>query len=316
MASPFYHSYPLIRLRKYIRHRKYIRNTLYRRFTLSNRGYTPLSFKTRYLNFSFTEKKAISYFRSIYSRRLGRIYHINGKDWRLDFSSCKAPDEIIDLSKSLDPSDVCAVYTIQLGDGTYRLVYIYPFRRTRGEGYITETSSLFYPGLYYCRGEWMWADSISDSLNSIFGRNIESRYTTDYTIFSNTQKIEFDTLVTKGKYFIYIPFDSIRTTAVQAYLPLSKLPIYIENFYKGNTQDTTILTTSTIFWMGRPIQLFGWQETDSQAVAQPRIYMNRTLQPVVSQYSYIIEQLVAAIYHNTIPIDSTFHHLYRNTFWD
>jgi hypothetical protein len=319
----FKHSHPLVRLRKYIRHRKYIRNTLYRRYTLSNRGYTPLSFKTRYLNFSFDEKKRIAYFRSIYSRRIGRIYHINGKDWRFDFSSCQAPEEIIDLSKSLDPSDVCAVFSDDREGNNRKLWYVYPFKRTndRGyRGYIRETSTIFYPGLYYCRGEWMWLNDFYNRLNGIIGRELDYIRTTDYTINYNTHFIYNETLLENCEYFIYIPFNSIKTTVLQAYIPLSKSPIYIDNYYKGDTPRNTYLLTSDIFWMGRPIQLFGWQEIGSQGVVQPRIYMNRTLQPIGDEYSdsdynFIKEKLIATIYHNTIPIDSTFHHLRRNTFW-
>lgn len=312
-STSFTHSHPYVRLRKYIRHKKDIRNTLYKRFTLSNRGNTPLSFKTKYLNFTFTETKSLKFFRSVYSRRLGRIYHINGKDWRFDFSSCMAPKEIIDLSKSLDPSDVCAVYTTEPVSGSYVYHYVYPFRKTEGVGYITEKSSLFYPGLYYSRGEWMWTDKLSNSLFGLKGRQISSfSYTTDYTS-GEIEDIDNDLVGSESVYFIYIPFSSIKTPSVQAYLPLSMDPIYLKQFEVGDTTEIRSMVTNTIFWMGRPLQLFGWHEPFKRG----KIFMNRSIQPhgITPAYDSIKENLIATIYHNTIPIDANFHHLYRVNLW-
>lgn len=306
MATRHYY----VRLRRYIRHKKDIKNTLYRRFTLSNRGYTPISFKTRNLNFKFTYTKRLYFYRNIYSRRSGRIYHINGKDWRFDFSSCMPPKEIISLSKSLDPTNVCAMYMLQNG----KFVYIFPFKETNAQAWPIDTSDFLYPGLYYSRGLWMWTDQVSDNLNSLVCRVVipdDSHFTTDYTC-GNISILDKNTLLNSCKYFIYVPFDSIKTTVLQAYLPMCKSQVLLEDLYRGGSSDKVDFLPCTIFWMGKPLQLFGWKEEGYTN----RIYMNRTLR-TGEGFSRTLDKadaLANTIYYNSIPIDSQFHHLSRVSF--
>lgn len=292
-------------LRKYKRHKIDIKNSIYNRYILTNRGNTPISFKTRYLNFSFDEYKRLTFLKTIYSRRTARIYRINKKDFKFDFSSCKVSSSIIEISKSLDPSGVCVVYILNDYNGVF---YINPFENNNGEGYkVEQTVHRFLPGVYYSRGLWMWTDKLSITLNGLVGRTYRNNYySTDYTQLED-MVIPYANLADM-QYAIYIPFDCIKTTVLQAYLPLSRNISFIFNGRAYDDSHTYYgivdLVNSDIIWMGRGIRTLVYQdfeikETGTIENLHPSNGMN---------YRNIVND---AIYYNMIPIDAGFHHLCR-----
>lgn len=263
-----------------------IKNSLYRRFTNMNKGNTPRSSNTRYLTFCLDNRKRVYYIYSPYSVRCSRIYRIkhNGNrhsnnydkqkgiytDLKLDFCSFNSGSSLVSLANTLDASKVSGVY-IEEDGGHIIISYLFPFVKgtsTQGSNKLyTETSSTFYPGVYYSRGCWYFTQSSSTSLTKIEGyfHPTSDSYSTDYT------SSDFKTLslnipssrdkLLASKYFIYIPFSSIQTPVLQAYLPLVNSVLILSNLtrlpdgdtvsYVDFTDDTPDHNEGQIRWMGK-----------------------------------------------------------------
>lgn len=301
--------------RKYKILRLSITNTLYRRFTNPNRKFTPRSIRTKYLNMRVNDHKRLYYTTTPHSIRCSRIYHITGNfnllgkrrnpdcDVRFDFSSHNIEFLKI-LANSLSSKDLACVCAYEdIGSGNNKLLYTFPFVQGIGGSFKTETSSQFYPGIYYSRGVWLWADKLSYTITEIQGFKVgRSINTTDYT---DSEEIEHDlneaqnNWILNRAYFIFIPYTAIESPVLQAYLPLSDTIAILKGRRGSDEGHLCTYTDQSIIWMGRefhPVQKLvetvskytgNYSALDSsQYTGTPSTLLSKITTQYLSQYLY------------------------------
>lgn len=248
--------------KKYHKHFK-IQNQLYRRFTNRGRGFTPRGFAMK----------------KIFIAR-NRIYDISNKDINFNTYSFKNSDKLIELSSSLPAEDIALVN--KSGD---KFRYLFLFRNhssmKSGVPVKEEFSSIRYPGLYFCNKRWVcvYSNSSNDGLYLITPP--EFKYSQNHS-----------TDITESSYAIYIPFDSIKTPILQAYLPmiqkaqfvLSK-PDYTNRIVDDESVSFPLDVTSPdeCYWMGK-------------CITSGKIYVRSDNAPNEFRYGYKVKDYIQVEY--------------------
>lgn len=175
-----------------------IRNQLYRRFTNRGKGFTPRGFYSPYLG-------------TLRSRN--RIYKIV-EDINFNTYSYKNPSDLFVLSSSL-PAENVALVKIEQDNYIYSFVFRNASSMKRSP-VKEEHSSILYPGVYFVNKCWVYV-YYSNIYNSGLTRVIPPTFSC----------YNYQGSFSVGSYAIYIPFDSIKTPILQAYLPLFTVPSFI-----------------------------------------------------------------------------------------
>lgn len=189
-----------------------IKNQTLRRFTNRGRGFTPVKAKHNFPTSTYPDNRD-------YFNDSSRLYDIGEHTFLFDQYSFKNPEELVQLSASLPANNIAifkrkgALYT-----------YFYPFRNQKDyprQSQNTESSykesEVYLPGLYYCNRQWFYTDIHDIVLYS-------------YSIDNSTQPTTHTSMkmdvIPENTPSVYIPFTSIRTPILQAYLPLCTCPIF------------------------------------------------------------------------------------------